>query len=64
MKLIYPQPTLPPEQAEALIDAQSYRLQPMDGPDLKANTAAAVDYCLQHPHWSLSLQTHKVIGVP
>lgn len=63
VKLVYPQPGFTPAQAEARIDAGSYRLQPMDGPDLKANTAAAVDYCLTHPLWSLSLQTHKAIGV-
>jgi organic radical activating enzyme len=36
----------------------------MDGPDLDANTAAAVDYCRSHPRWRLSLQTHKYLGIP
>ena len=36
----------------------------MDGPSLAANTAAAVDYCLRHPQWRLSVQLHKVIGIP
>jgi organic radical activating enzyme len=36
----------------------------MDGPDRQANTTAAISYCLQHPQWRLSLQTHKLIGIP
>ena len=39
-------------------------LQPMDGPDREANTRAAVAYCLAHPRWRLSLQTHKLLGIP
>ncbi|MEG2731186.1 MAG: 7-carboxy-7-deazaguanine synthase, partial [Brevundimonas sp.] len=38
-------------------------LQPMDGPDQVANTLAAMEYCLKHPQWRLSIQTHKYIGV-
>jgi hypothetical protein len=38
-------------------------LQPMDGPDLQANTAAAIAYCLAHPRWRLSLQSHKYAGI-
>lgn len=63
VKLVYPQPACTPGQIEALIDADSYRVQPMDGPNLAENTAACVDYCLANPHWSLSVQTHKMIGV-
>jgi organic radical activating enzyme len=63
VKLVYPQPACTPGQIEALIDADSYRLQPMDGPHLAENTAAAIDYVKTHPHWSLSIQTHKLIGV-
>jgi 7-carboxy-7-deazaguanine synthase (Cx14CxxC type) len=63
VKLVYPQTGLDPESVRESVAAGSYRLQPMDGPDLEANTAAAVEYCLAHPHWSLSVQTHKVIGV-
>jgi len=63
VKLVYPQ-GLDPEKVRDAIDADSYRLQPMDGPNLAENTAAAVDYCLKHPHWSLSTQTHKQIGIP
>ena len=41
-----------------------FYLQPMDGPDRLAHTEAAVRYCLEHPQWRLSLQTHKLIGIP
>jgi 7-carboxy-7-deazaguanine synthase len=63
LKLVYPQPALMPE-AVAGLDFDSFWLQPMDGPDRDANTAAAVAYCLDHPQWRLSLQTHKMIGIP
>lgn len=63
LKLVFPQPGAMPEQFEDLWFTQ-LRLQPMDGPDLAANTAAAVAYCLAHPQWSLSLQTHKFLGIP
>lgn len=62
LKLIYPQPALPPEAVRAL-DFDHYFLQPMDGPQQAANTAAAVAYCLSNPPWRLSVQTHKVIGI-
>ncbi|GBQ81394.1 hypothetical protein AA13595_0624 [Gluconacetobacter johannae DSM 13595] len=63
LKLVYPQPDLPPEDMAGLDFAQFW-LQPMDGPDRVANTAAAVAYCRAHPRWRLSLQTHKLIGIP
>ena len=63
VKLVYPQHKVDPEEVRSKINAQSYRLQPMDGDDLKENTQAAVDYCLKHPLWRLSLQTHKLIGL-
>ncbi len=63
LKLVYPQPALPPAAVEKL-DFEHFWLQPMDGPDREANTAAAVAYCLDHPRWRLSLQTHKLIGIP
>src|SRR4051812_26479394 len=63
LKLVFPQPALPPEAFEAL-DFQHFFLQPMDSPARAANTAAAVAYCLRHPRWRLSLQTHKLIGIP
>ena len=62
LKLVFPQTGLTPERFERL-DFSQFLLQPMDGPDLPANTQAAVDYCLAHPRWRLSLQTHKMIGV-
>lgn len=62
LKLVYPQLGGEPDQ---FIDLafESFRLQPMDGPNLQANVAAAVGYCLKHPRWRLSLQTHKYLGI-
>ena len=62
LKLVYPQPTAMPERFAAL-DFTHFLLQPMDGPDGSANTRAALDYCLTHPQWRLSLQTHKTLGI-
>ena len=62
LKLIYPQDGAPPERyADLLFD--HFFLQPMDGPEREANTRAATNYCLAHPQWRLSLQTHKLIGI-
>ncbi len=63
LKLVYPQPGLSPDELQDL-DFEHFWLQPMDGPDRTANTAAAVSYCLDHPRWRLSVQTHKLIGIP
>jgi 7-carboxy-7-deazaguanine synthase (Cx14CxxC type) len=63
LKLVFPQPGAEPPLFEAL-DFAHFLLSPMDGPDRGANTAAAVAYCLRHPRWRLSLQTHKVLGIP
>ncbi|GAA4720065.1 7-carboxy-7-deazaguanine synthase [Sphingomonas lutea] len=63
LKLVYPQPGLLPEAVAGLAFDQFW-LQPMDGPAVAENTAAAVRYCLDHPQWRLSLQTHKLIGIP
>jgi 7-carboxy-7-deazaguanine synthase (Cx14CxxC type) len=63
LKLIYPQKGARPEDFEGL-DFAHFLLQPMDGPELAHNTKLALDYCLTHPHWRLSLQTHKVLGIP
>ena len=63
LKLVYPQAKAPPERFETLDFAHFY-LQPMDGPDVADNTQAAVAYCLSHPKWSLSVQTHKMLGIP
>ena len=62
LKLVYPQRLAPPERFEGLA-FDHFFLQPMDGPDVAANTAAAIRYCLAHPRWRLGLQTHKLIGL-
>ncbi|WP_433330688.1 7-carboxy-7-deazaguanine synthase [Spirillospora sp. CA-294931] len=62
LKLVYPQVGAEPECFEDL-DFARFMLQPMDGPDLVANTQAAVEYCLEHPQWYLSVQTHKTLGI-
>ncbi|MBB5048360.1 7-carboxy-7-deazaguanine synthase (Cx14CxxC type) [Rhodopseudomonas rhenobacensis] len=62
LKLVYPQPGALPERFEGL-GFERFSLQPMDGPDAAANTASAIDYCLAHPQWRLSLQTHKTLGI-
>lgn len=63
LKLVYPQPPLDPRSFEGL-DFEHFYLQPMDGPDREFNTAAAQAYCRQHPRWKVSLQTHKLWGIP
>ena len=62
IKLVFPQPDAPPE-AFAGLAFERFSLQPMDGPALADNTARAIDYCLRHPQWRLSLQTHKSLGI-
>lgn len=62
LKLVFPQPGAEPERYESL-EFREFLLQPMDGPEISRNTKAAIDYCLAHPRWRLSLQTHKIIGV-
>ena len=63
LKLVYPQAAAPPERFAGLA-FRHFFLQPMDGPDRAANTAAAARYCMAHPQWRLGLQTHKVAGIP
>ena len=63
IKLVFPQAGAAPDQFEQL-GFRHYFLQPMDGPDREANTSAALHYCLAHPRWRLSLQTHKLLGIP
>ncbi len=63
LKLVYPQDTATPERF-AHLDFDHFLLQPLDGPAREANTRAAVAYCLAHPQWGLSLQTHKSLGIP
>jgi 7-carboxy-7-deazaguanine synthase (Cx14CxxC type) len=62
LKLVYPQVGAPPEAFQAL-EFERFYLQPMDGSDQAANTAAAIAYCLSHPRWRLSVQTHKYLGI-
>ena len=62
LKLVFPQPGAEPERFESLAFGEFF-LQPMDGPEVAANTAAALQYCLEHPRWRLSLQTHKILGI-
>jgi len=63
LKLIFPQERGDPTRYEHLAFTH-HLLQPMDGPARQANTDAAVAYCLAHPQWRLSLQTHKLLGIP
>ena len=62
LKLVYPQEDAAPESFERL-DFRHFFLQPMDGPEKARNTRLATEYCLAHPQWRLSLQTHKLIGI-
>lgn len=63
MKFVFPQEDISPEDF-ADLDYKHFFLQPMDGPDLNENTILAMQYCLAHPRWRLSLQTHKILGIP
>jgi 7-carboxy-7-deazaguanine synthase len=63
IKLVFPQAGADPTEFESL-EFTHFFLQPMDGPEREANTAAALQYCLEHPRWRLSLQTHKLLGIP
>jgi 7-carboxy-7-deazaguanine synthase len=62
LKLVYPQADAQPERFADLA-FENFLLQPMDGPDIVANTRDAVGYCLAHPKWRLSVQTHKHLGI-
>jgi 7-carboxy-7-deazaguanine synthase len=62
LKLVYPQTGASPEDFEQLA-FERFLLQPMDGPEREKNTALAIEYCLAHPRWRLSLQTHKYTGI-
>jgi 7-carboxy-7-deazaguanine synthase len=63
LKLVYPQIGAEPAAFEGL-SFRHFFLQPMDGPHREVNTQAALRYCLDHPQWRLSLQTHKLLGIP
>lgn len=62
LKLVYPQEGAPPESF-AQLEFDHFFLQPMDGPEIGRNTELAIDYCLRHPRWRLSIQTHKLVGI-
>lgn len=62
IKLVFPQSSAMPEQFDGLA-FENFFLQPMDGPSIEENTRLAVSYCLDHPKWRLSLQTHKLLGI-
>lgn len=65
LKLVYPQ-SEPEAQPERFVDLafEHFFLQPLDGPDREAHTRAAIAWCLAHPQWRLSLQAHKLLGIP
>lgn len=63
LKLVFPQAMAMPERFAGL-DFEHFYLQPMDGLLKNKNTRAAIDYCLAHPQWKLSVQTHKLLGIP
>jgi len=63
LKVVFPQPEISLDELESLAFEHRF-LQPMDGSNLSANTHAAVEYCLDHPVWRLSLQTHKILEIP
>ena len=63
LKLVFPQAGVDPARFESL-DFERFYLQPMDGPDRAAATQGAIAYCLAHPKWRLSVQTHKYLGIP
>ncbi len=62
LKLVYPQVGAEPENFADLA-FERFSLQPMDGPDVVENASRAVEYCLRHPQWRLSVQTHKSLGI-
>jgi 7-carboxy-7-deazaguanine synthase len=62
LKLVFPQAGAHPSQFEHL-EFDRFYLQPMDGPNQQENTQLALQYCLEHPRWSLSIQTHKLLGI-
>lgn len=62
LKLVFPQPDAMPAKFDTL-DFAHFFLQPMDGSRVEQNTKLAVDYCMRHPKWRLSLQTHKLLGI-
>ena len=65
LKLVYPQVEVEAQPERfAELEFTHYFLQPLDGSRIRENTRAAIEYCLRHPKWRLSLQTHKIVGIP
>jgi organic radical activating enzyme len=62
LKLVFPQENAMPGLFETLA-FEHFFIQPMDGPEQARNTRLAIDYCLRHPQWCVSIQTHKLIGI-
>jgi 7-carboxy-7-deazaguanine synthase (Cx14CxxC type) len=62
LKLVFPQENAPPENF-AHLEFDHFFLQPMDGPNTAVNTERVIEYCLAHPKWRLSIQTHKLVGL-
>jgi 7-carboxy-7-deazaguanine synthase (Cx14CxxC type) len=63
LKLVWPQPGIDPQDLLEW-DFRHFLIQPLDGLDREASTAAAIDYVMRHPRWRLGLQSHKLIGLP
>jgi 7-carboxy-7-deazaguanine synthase (Cx14CxxC type) len=63
LKVVIPQRGLDPREFDNIVATHRY-VQPLDGPERVVNTALAVRWCLEHPAWRLSLQTHKLLGIP
>lgn len=63
LKLVFPQVGAEPERFQDL-GFTHFFLQPLDGPEVTQNTSLALQYCLEHPQWRLSLQTHKILRIP
>jgi organic radical activating enzyme len=62
LKLVFPQVGAEPERFERL-RFEHFFLQPMDGPDRDRNIEQTLQYCLRHPQWRMSLQTHKILNI-
>ncbi len=63
LKLVFPQNGMNPQDYLSL-EFEHFYLQPMDGPQLHENTRSAIEYCMAHPRWTLSQQTHKTLNIP
>ncbi len=63
IKFVFPQDDLIPDLVTTLVEADYCTIQPMDGPRLRENTAAAIEYVLDNPSWRLGIQAHKVMGL-